>query len=480
MSIYIRDTIGITHFEEEKHLATATKRGGSYLLRVYAGYNTDGKQIEKSKTWKPPAGMTDKQADKEAKHQAALFEEAVRNGIDANGNVKFADFAELWFSRYAEKQLRPKTLEGYRKLLVKINRGIGHIPLNKIRPPHLLEFYESIAEETPGNASFRCTINIKAQLKQRGLTKTAFSKMENISLTTLDTAAIGKPISKVSAQKICTGLEVALDTAFHPTNPSKKISASTIHHYHRLISDILNCAVNWQYIPYNPCLRISPPKKAATEIAYLDDAQARHLLDLLRQENSIYRRAVTMLLLTGLRRGELFGLEWQDVDFTNKTLNICRTSQYLPQRGVYTDLPKNKTSHRLIMVSDQVIALLREQQAWQWLQTNTLKAQWQCSNRIFTTENGTPMRPDRLTQWFSKFIARTDLPPIHIHSLRHTYATLCIAQGVPITAVAAQLGHANVATTATIYAHAIKSAQIVAANKIGNLFENVKITTKSE
>ncbi len=459
-------------------MATATKRGGSYLLRVYAGYNTDGKQIEKSKTWRPPAGMTAKQAEKEAKHQAALFEEAVRNGIDANGNVKFADFAELWFSRYAEKQLRPKTLEEYRKLLIKINHGIGHISLNKIRPPHLLEFYESIAEETPGNASLRCVIDIKAQLKQRGLTKTAFSQMARISRTTLDTAVIGKPISETSAKKICAGLGIALDTAFHPTRPSKKVSASTIQHYHRLICDILNNAVNWQYIPYNPCLRISPPKNAATDIAYLDDTQARHLLELLWQENGIYRRAVTMLLLTGLRRGELLGLEWQDVDFKNKTLCISRTSQYLPQRGVYTDLPKNKTSYRLIMVSDQVIDLLREQQAWQWLQANTLKAQWQCSNRIFTTENGTPMRPDRLTQWFSRFVAKTDLPPIHIHSLRHTYATLCIAQGVPITAVAAQLGHANVATTATIYAHAIKSAQIAAANTIGSLFEDVKITIK--
>ena len=83
------------------------------------------------------------------------------------------------------------------------------------------------------------------------------------------------------------------------------------------------------------------------------------------------------------------------------------------------------------------------------------------------------MHPDRLTRWFAKFIQRTDLPPVHIHSLRHTYATLCIAQGVPITAVAAQLGHANVATTATIYAHAIKSAQIAAADKIGGLFQDI-------
>ena len=83
------------------------------------------------------------------------------------------------------------------------------------------------------------------------------------------------------------------------------------------------------------------------------------------------------------------------------------------------------------------------------------------------------MHPDRLSHWFGKFIKRTDLPPIHLHSLRHTYATLCIAKGVPITAVAAQLGHASVSTTTTIYAHAIKSAQIAAADKVGKIFEEI-------
>lgn len=83
------------------------------------------------------------------------------------------------------------------------------------------------------------------------------------------------------------------------------------------------------------------------------------------------------------------------------------------------------------------------------------------------------MNPNRLTHWFGQFIRQhPELPPIHLHSLRHTYATLCIAQGLPLTAVAQQLGHANVATTARIYAHAIRATQIVAANVIGDLFKD--------
>ena len=102
-------------------MATIKKRGGSYLFRCYDGYTTSGRQIERSMTWTPPEGMSEKRADKEAAHQAALFEEKVRNGqIAASSRVKFQDFAERWFSDYGETQLRPRTLARYRTLTARI------------------------------------------------------------------------------------------------------------------------------------------------------------------------------------------------------------------------------------------------------------------------------------------------------------------------------------------------------------------------
>ena len=92
-------------------------------------------------------------------------------------------------------------------------------------------------------------------------------------------------------------------------------------------------------------------------------------------------------------------------------------------------------------------------------------------------EDGRAMRPDRLTHWFTRFVRRADLPPIHLHSIRHTYATLCIADNIPLTAVAAQLGHANVWTTAKIYAHSIQTAEASAALKIGERFDAATKTT---
>lgn len=454
-------------------MATITKRNKSYQFRVYAGYDITGKQIVKSKTWTPPADWSEKRAEKEAVVQAALFEDQVRNGLAGNGKIRFSDFAELWFTQYAEKQLRPRTVARYRELLVRIDLALGHLPLEKIRPVNLLEFYGSLANVEPSNATYCCRMDLRKILKERSITQAKFSKLTDVSLTTLSSAWHQQPISRKSAEKICAGLDVPLGDYFSPTDPGLCLSPTTVRHYHSLISDILSDAVRWQYIPFSPCDRIDPPKVASPEILYLDDTQTRQLVTELRKAPGFYRRAIQLLLLTGMRRGELLGLEWKDVNWEDQSLRIMRTSQYLPERGVYTDETKNASSCRLIEVSQQVITILQKQQQWQQIQKKISGDTWIESDRIITGEDGSPMRPDRLSSWFRKFIRQTELPPIKIHSLRHTYATLCIANGVPLTAVAEQLGHATVATTANIYAHAIKSAKIAGANKVSSIVADI-------
>ena len=452
-------------------MATIQKRGKSYRIRTYAGYDIAGKQIERTTTWTPPAGMTDRQAEKEAARQAVLFEERIRNGEACNGKIKFADFAEQWLSTYAKPQLRPRTVARYQELLVRINSTFGHLPLEKIRPTHLLDFYKRLSESEPINASYLCRVDLKNLLKEQHWTKSGFSAASDVSLTTLGTVFQKKPISRSSAEKICTALDVSLSSLFQPTHPNQVLSSSTVQRYHSLICKILNDAVHWQLIPYNPCTRISAPKAATPEITYLDDDQAKALLRLLRNLPSHYRRSYALELLTGLRRGELLGLEWSDIDFEQKTIRVRRTSQYLPGRGIYTDTTKNQSSQRVVMISTQIIHLLQEQYHWQQLQQSILKDDWNPTDRVITMPDGSPMRPDHFSSYFKKIIKDSGLPDIHLHSLRHTYATLCIAKGEALTAVAAQLGHASVATTTKIYAHAIKSAQIAATNTIGDLFD---------
>lgn len=453
-------------------MATIVKRGKSYRFRAYAGYDVNGRQIEYTMTWQPPEGLTEKQEQKEAEHQAALFEERVRNGQITDKKIKFCDFAELWMANYARRYLRPRTVARYCELLIRINASLGHLRLEKIQPTHILTFYNDLFDAEPENAAYISRIDIKAAIKAAKETKEHFSMQNAVSQTTLSTAFHRKPISKVCAQKISSGLNLPLDAVFQPAEPEKTISGSTVRHYHHLLSSILGMAVKWQYIPFNPCGRVPVPKAEKVEISYLDDVQAKHLVELLQHAPGQYRQAILLLLFTGLRRGELLGLEWQDVNLPEKSLSICRTSQYLPGKGVYTDTTKNAASKRTVYLPDQAVAVLEEQKRWQEAQKSQC-SEWAESPRIITMPNGQPMRPDALNHWFEAFIQQTALPQIHLHSLRHTYATLCIAKGVPLTAVAAQLGHANVATTSTIYAHAIKSAQVSAADEVGSVFKDI-------
>ncbi|MDR0325089.1 MAG: tyrosine-type recombinase/integrase [Oscillospiraceae bacterium] len=112
-------------------MASIRKRGNSYLLRVCSGYTVDGKQVDTTKTWRIPDGMTEKQAEKEAQRQAVLFEEECRGGATTS-TVKFDTYFTQWFDEYATIKLKAKTIQGYRWPEKRIRTEFGHMRLDKI------------------------------------------------------------------------------------------------------------------------------------------------------------------------------------------------------------------------------------------------------------------------------------------------------------------------------------------------------------
>ena len=122
------------------------KRGNAYELRASCGFNAKGKRIMKTRTWKPPYGMTEAQAEKEATRQAFLFEEEIRRGEVLDQSTKMEDFLVKWLHNYAEKQLRATTLTGYKSMLPRINAAFGKMKISDIRPTHLLAFYDNLSD----------------------------------------------------------------------------------------------------------------------------------------------------------------------------------------------------------------------------------------------------------------------------------------------------------------------------------------------
>lgn len=467
-------------------MAQITKRTGkdgsiSYLIRVSDGYGVDGRQRRQSMTWTPPEGMTQKKVEKELQRQALLFEEAVSAGTMQDGTIRFQTFAEKWMKEYAEKQLKIKTVSCYRLILDRIYPGIGHIRLRDLKTGHLNSLYANLQEEgMRRDTKCRARVNLAAMAKKDKLPRGKIAEAANLSEYTVRSAMAGKNINITSAEAIAKVFGCPRSALFSAETSFDTLDANTIRKYHRVISSILSKAVKWGYIPYNPAANAELPKVDTKEAACLDENDARRLLELLQDEPIKYRAAITFDLLSGLRRGELLGLRWSDVNFDSETVTIVQTSNYVSGKGVYIDTPKNKTSARPLKLSRSVFLVLREYQEWQEHQRHLCGDRWlDKDRRVFTTEEGAPIHPDALSKWFRDFANKHGFSGVHVHSLRHTYASLMIADGTPLVVVSRRLGHAQVSTTANIYAHVIASADEKAA-QVSEKFSDVITAPKKQ
>jgi len=461
-------------------MATIRKRGKSYQIRASAGYDSTGQQIVKAMTWTPPDSLTPKQLEKELNRITVDFERRVENGQCIDSNIRFSEYAELWIKRgeaEGEKPLAPKTMDRYKALLVRINAAIGHIKLCDLQPHHIREFLDNLKEEgIREDITYTPAVDFPALLKKRKLTRPALAKTAHLADSTVYAACRGGSVSKSTAESMCSVLNLKLKDSFTPNETDGgKLSDKTVLHHYRLISTILNSAVvDDQALLSNPAKRVRPPHCERVEAQYLDEVQAAHMIELLSKEPMQYKTMVLLLLYTGMRRGELCGLEWKDIDLDNRTLSICRTSQYTPEKGIFVKGTKTASSVRTIKLPEIAVNLLRKYRTWQIEQRLAVGDQWEDNDRLYTSWNGKPAHPDTLTSWFEDFINRTDLPKIHIHSLRHTNATLMIAGGEDIRTVSRRLGHAQVTTTVNTYTHAIQSADAKAAETLENILDPMK------
>ena len=388
------------------------KRGkNSYRLSCLAGYNLQGKPIKKTKTVHG--------TKKEAEIELAKFVADVQNGMVIEGkSLKFSEFTEIWKRDYGSKELAPSTYKRYCRMLeTRLLPYFGHFYVNKIKPTDIMQFYDLLSKDT--------------QL---------IRKKDNGGNKTL-----------------------------------KPLSGKTILEHHRLLRAMLHKAVYWQVIVSNPAERVQPPKAKKPKRKYYDDDQCKILLENLEQldeEQIKYKTAIILTVFTGVRLGELMGLEWNDIDFRNGIVSINRSSQYLADTGIFTKVPKTESSIREVAIPDFVISLLEEYKLWYEEQKTLYGELWINSNRLFVQADGKPMHPSTISKWFVKFIGQIGLPVINFHGLRHTNATLLIAQNIDVAVVAARLGHAQITTTFNFYVHPI----IAHNKKAGFALENLLLS----
>lgn len=249
-----------------------------------------------------------------------------------------------------------------------------------------------------------------------------------------------------------------------------KLSAKSILEHHRLISAVLEQAAKEGLVPFNVASRATLPKVERKEVNYFQPEQVADIRKALESESIKWKTLVHMLLITGARRGEVLGLKWDKVDFERNKIHICNNVLYSADRGIYEDTPKTASSNRYVTLPVETMRLLRQYRAWQNTERLRLGEYYQNQDFVFTQENGNPMHPDSITAWLRKFSKRHGLPHINPHAFRHTMASMLYFNGMDSISISKRLGHAQVSTTADIYAHVMEEADQKSADILSDIF----------
>ncbi len=238
-------------------------------------------------------------------------------------------------------------------------------------------------------------------------------------------------------------------------------SANTVRSIHGTLHKALADAVRSGLLPRNPAEIARPPRVPQAEVQTLTREQVDRLLAAAQgdaQEHLYY-----LAVVTGMRQGELLGLQWQDLDRDNHLIHVRRQFQYRPGGVIEFIPPKSARGRRAILVSDETLERLEQQ----WQQVELLKVRagkWTDYDLVFCTRYGTPIRRQNVNKWFSELLGRADLPPVRFHDLRHTNATLLLARNVNPKIVQERLGHASIQMTLDTYSHVIPPMQADAAH----------------
>lgn len=395
-----------------KAVKKVDKQGNiGYKLRAYAGRDANKKVKIVSMMWKPDSNWSEARIQKELELAQFRFQEEVDSQIklqndalrlNTSSSLTFDEFCVKYIEEYAKVALKTRTLRDYESRLKRIKPAIGHIMLKDFTPSIINRFLANLSED-----------GVKLTVKQSG-----------------------KP----------SGL-----------------SPKSIKNYKILLSSIFSCAVEWGFLESSPMKGIVTPKAITSTPTPLSSEEVKKLIQCLDENAPLkYYVFITLDIITGMRRGELLGLTWDKINFKNQLITINSALLYTPEDGVYVDTTKTESSNRVIHISEWLNNLLKIYHQ-EYLKTKKQKHQeglpdWNQQEYLFFQDNGKPMHPNTPYNWFINFQKKHNLRVVNIHTLRHTTATLLIANQVNTKLVSGRLGHSSTKTTNDIYANYIKEA----------------------
>jgi len=318
--------------------------------------------------------------------------------------------------------VRPRTLRSYRDAVrLHIEPELGKIPLSKLSAQHVQAF-------------------VNAKLKETKRTK------------------------KATPKKNAAALKHPADGATIEAKPAT-LSPRTVQYLQAVLSRALNRAVKWEMIARNVARLATAPRVPRHDISPLSVDEARQFLDAINGSRNEYTVAIAM----GLRKGEALGLRWVDIDLDAGALRV----RYALQRdkgAVQLVEPKSDRSRRTLAIPAVVTRALRAHRVQQLQERLLAGSRWQETGHVFTTGIGTPMDERAVSKQFKQALKTAGVRSMRFHDLRHSCATLLLAQGVHPRVVMETLGHSQISLTMNTYSHVLPTVLREAADKMDAVF----------
>lgn len=255
---------------------------------------------------------------------------------------------------------------------------------------------------------------------------------------------------------------------FYSLKLDSGLSRNTIKQLHAIIHSALKQAVKWQLVAFNVSDNVEPPKPDLYQPTVYTKEQILTLMND-SKDSSIYL-PIMIAIFTGMRRGEICGLKWNNIDFENKTISIIETLYNIKDIGLIFDTPKSKKSIRKISISDTLIRILKDEFVRQEQQKQIDKT-YNSNNVVCCNLDGTLINPDSINPKFERILNRLQLPKIRFHDLRHSHASLLLEQGAQLKVISDRLGHSTISITADIYTHVNDSINKELADSFDKLLQ---------